>query len=493
MDRTPILTPARSLWLLCLATLIGGALRFHLLAARSMWIDEAASVNFATLPFLPFLKTLWGYQGNMALYYFLLRGWVHLGDSEFLVRSFSVVCGVLTIPAIYLLGTRLFNRGTGLVSAALLAVHSFHIHWSQETRAYSLIVLLLVLTTYALVAAMESNQKLSYWIAFTVAAALCFYAHIFALLVFAAHAVAILFPKPFRVGFRNIAVSAGGFAFLSFPMAAFVVLQHSDQLRWVPQPTLADFYEFLRLMTSQAGIFGVVLYLALCALAFVRPAGVARSDKEKWALRLLLLWLVSLPLLTLAASAIKPLFYPRYMILCVPALVLLAARGLTNLYDLPVVKRWAAVTAFVLVMALSLWGTRQYFANLANETSDWRSAVSYILEHQQPGDGAFFFLPNAYCYRYYAHQAEEHHQIASASVPAVLYPPTPWKPLNRDEIKLVTAGHDRVWLVLHIESIDPKAAALIQSTLAETYQRVDQHQYPGEDLITVALYTRAAP
>ena len=31
------------------------------------------------------LCTLWDYQGNMSLYYLLLRGWIHLGDSEFMV------------------------------------------------------------------------------------------------------------------------------------------------------------------------------------------------------------------------------------------------------------------------------------------------------------------------------------------------------------------------------------------------------------------------
>src|SRR6202162_2143518 len=72
-------------------TLVGAALRLHLLAARSLWIDEASSVHFATMPWWPFLRLLWGSQGNMTLYYFLLRAWIHLGDSEFVVRSLSVV------------------------------------------------------------------------------------------------------------------------------------------------------------------------------------------------------------------------------------------------------------------------------------------------------------------------------------------------------------------------------------------------------------------
>jgi mannosyltransferase len=488
-DRTAILTPARTALLLGVTTLIGAGLRLHLLAGRSLWIDEAASVTFAILPWRAFLKVLWGYQGNMAFYYFLLHGWIHLGDSEFAVRALSVLFGVLTIPAIYLLGVRLFDRPTGLIAAALFSVHSFHIHWSQETRAYSLLILLLVLTTYALIAALESNSKMSYWLAFSVMAALCIYTHIFAFLVLAGHALAIAFPKPFRVQLPTVIASAAVFAFLCEPMAAFVILQHSDQLAWIARPSLADFNEFLRLLTGQGGALLVVGYLSLCGLAFLKPPGVNRLAKENWALRLSLLWLLLLPLLTLAVSPIKPLFNPRYMVICVPALVILAARGLINLYQTTAVKRWAAAVAFALLMTLSLWGTHKYFANLASETSDWRSAVNYILEHQHTGDGAVFFLPNAYCYRYYIHRAEET-QHKTTPAPEVLYPPPVWQPVTRAEVQEVTSGHERVWLILHIDSINPGASATIQSTLGETYQRVDKHEFPGEDLITVALYSR---
>jgi len=302
-------------------------------------------------------------------------------------------------------------------------------------------------------------------------------------------AIAIAFPKPFRVELSTVVASAAVFALLCEPMAAFVVLQHSDQLAWMARPSLADIWQFLQLLTSQGGVLLVVVYLALCGLAFLQPAGAQRSAKETWALRLILGWLISLPLLTLAASLVKPFFYPRYMVICVPALVILAARGLVNLYDMPAVRRWAAPVAFVLVIGLSGFGTWRYFANLSNETSDWRSAVSYIVQREHPGDGAVFFLPNTYCYRYYVHRAEET-QHRAISAPDVLYPPLPWQPVTRAEVQQVTSGHERVWLILHIDSINPQSSATIQSTLAETYQVVDKHEFPGEDLITVALYDR---
>src|SRR5262249_26240684 len=154
--------------LLAVIMLLGAWVRLHHLGARSLWIDEAASVYFADMRWKPFLRLLWGYQGNMTLYYFVLRAWTYLGNSEFVVRSLSAVFGILTIGAVYALGKRLFDRPTGVIAAALLSVHSFHIAFSQEARAYSLLTFLLVATTYVLVIAMESEKRQLPWLGFAV-------------------------------------------------------------------------------------------------------------------------------------------------------------------------------------------------------------------------------------------------------------------------------------------------------------------------------------
>ena len=131
----------------------------------------------------------------------------------------------------------------------------------------------------------------------------------------------------------------------------------------------------------------------------------------------------------------------------------------------------------------------RYFAGFATEASDWRSAVSYILEHQQPGDGAVFFIPNTYPYLYYTDRARRQHSVTNA--PEVLYPPTPGQPVSRDEVRKVTGGRDRVWLILHLASDRPRESSIIQSTLTETFQLQEQRIFPAEDSITVALYKRS--
>ena len=485
----PMLAPAGTALIVATITIIAAVLRLHSLAAKSLWIDEAASVNFATMAWWPFLRLLWSYQGNMTLYYLLLRAWVHLGDSEAVVRGLSVLLGVLTVPAIYALGARMFDRITGVTAAALLAVHSFHIQWSQEARAYSLLTFLLVLTTYFFVCAMDSPRAKRYWVAFTLSAALSVYAHVFAVLVLPAYALAIIFPRPFTVKLRTVAAATAGFAFLIFPISAFVLLQHSSQIDWIPRPTLADTYQFLDLLTGHCGLWSVAVYLALCVLALTPLFGSSRSERETWSLRLVALWLVLPPLLALAATPFKPLFFSRYMIMCVPALVLLASRGISRLAAIPTAARAWGTACLVLVVSLSAWGTARYFRSEI-PTEDWRSAVGYILQHEQPGDGAVFYIPNVYGYLYYVGRVENSQHISEA--PVVLYPSEPRHPVSHDEVLRVTNGRPRVWLILCNQSVNPQAAATMQSTVSEQFQKLDSHVFAGEDPITVTLYSRPA-
>src|SRR5258707_15319835 len=107
-------------------------------------LDEGCSIAIYRLEWYNFFRILWRRESNMSFYYLLLRAWLHLGHSEFFVRSLSVVFGVAAVPALYLLGRRLFNSRIALSSAAFLCVNSYHVHYSQEARSYSLTILLCI-------------------------------------------------------------------------------------------------------------------------------------------------------------------------------------------------------------------------------------------------------------------------------------------------------------------------------------------------------------
>jgi hypothetical protein len=64
------------------------------------------------------------------------------------------------------------------------------------------------------------------------------------------------------------------------------------------------------------------------------------------------------------------------------------------------------------------------------------------------------------------------------------------RPISEEEIRSDTVGHKRVWLLLHDERDKPKELAVVRSALADRFQLQSERAFPGEILITVALYDR---
>jgi len=72
-------------------------------------------------------------------YYVLLRAWEFFsGRSEFALRYFSLIFGVLGVALIYRLGRRGLGTGAGVIAALLLTLQPFHTFYSQDARMYSL-------------------------------------------------------------------------------------------------------------------------------------------------------------------------------------------------------------------------------------------------------------------------------------------------------------------------------------------------------------------
>jgi uncharacterized membrane protein len=102
----------------------------HPLFFSSLWREEVDAICFAQAPLLKELPqtalsftptcppdipevlaafTKPGFNGP--LYFLILRGWMSVfGYSEFALRFFSLMCGVISVALIITLGTRLFNR-----------------------------------------------------------------------------------------------------------------------------------------------------------------------------------------------------------------------------------------------------------------------------------------------------------------------------------------------------------------------------------------------
>jgi hypothetical protein len=129
--------PAQTLVLI--VVLIGVLLRLTTLESKSLWYDEAYTVQRAALP----IEGVWSESGRARtdshppLYYAGLHYWMAVtGQSEAVLRLPSAVASIANLGLLYLLGRRLFGREAALVALALLALSPLDLWYAQEARMY---------------------------------------------------------------------------------------------------------------------------------------------------------------------------------------------------------------------------------------------------------------------------------------------------------------------------------------------------------------------
>src|SRR5579872_2566508 len=133
---------------LAMLTAAATVLRFLFLVRKPFWFDECFSVEVARLRWRDFFQLLWHREANMALYYLLLRGWLHFGSSPFFIRSLSVILSLAALPAVYQLSNKLFDRRVAMIAVALASCNAYSIRYAQEARSYSLFLLLATLSSF---------------------------------------------------------------------------------------------------------------------------------------------------------------------------------------------------------------------------------------------------------------------------------------------------------------------------------------------------------
>ncbi|MGD9812198.1 MAG: glycosyltransferase family 39 protein, partial [Sphingobium sp.] len=156
--------------ILAVAIVAGAALRFWQLAEPSLAHPEIYIPGIDLLPGISeppprhgFFETLqWHFHAepHPMGYYMAMWVWTSLaGTSEFALRLPGALIGIGTIWLIWRLGKDIFGREVAAVAALLLALHGFHVYWSQLARMYAPAAALAVLATWLLVLWMRSGER----------------------------------------------------------------------------------------------------------------------------------------------------------------------------------------------------------------------------------------------------------------------------------------------------------------------------------------------
>ena len=141
--------------LLSTVVIIGALLRFWNLGEWSFWKDEV----FMVLDAQQF--TLGNSPINPIPYLAVKLSIVLAGDSEWGSRLIPCMVGILSIPVIFGLGRTLFNGRVGLLAAALVALSSWHLFWTQNARcSYIWTFLFAALTAWLFYLSVERHSTL---------------------------------------------------------------------------------------------------------------------------------------------------------------------------------------------------------------------------------------------------------------------------------------------------------------------------------------------
>ncbi len=198
------------LWAIVGLTALGAAIRFSTLGLQSYRHDEAVTAGRVLIASLTgTMHLVWTSESTPPLYYLLAWGWSHLfGVHEVGLRSLSALFGTATVPVAYLAGRELIGRRVGLVIAALVAVNPILVWYSQDARAYALLVLLSTAALLFFLRARRtaSRRDLAWWAVFS---ALALATHYFAFFPLAIEALWLLVAvRPLRRAAAAVAVVA---------------------------------------------------------------------------------------------------------------------------------------------------------------------------------------------------------------------------------------------------------------------------------------------
>jgi 4-amino-4-deoxy-L-arabinose transferase-like glycosyltransferase len=378
-----VVAGSRYIQALILLTLGGLFLRFYDLGFNSLWLDEASTYTISVKSFADIWQVTAGGEFNPPLFYWVEHVMLMLGNNEVILRFVPALLGVLAIPLFYLIGKEFLDRNAGLIAASACAFSPFLIYYSQEARAYMMMLFFVALATLFFLKAMKSGSLL-HWVLFGLFSALAFWSHFYALVMIGALVLFALIEWAPRIrtelGNLKMLVAAGVvFAILTLPL--IIVTLQLFVLRTSSAPTYG-IQGLDIIFETFVQVAGMNLYIAFLLVAFfvIGIIQAFRIEKGKG------IFLVLITVLTFVISYVlsfKMPMLPRYLIFLSIVFFLGIAVSYRAIYSLWNTR--AAVYGFIVVLlVISAPVLAGYYSSYSKE--DWRGFSAALEQKVQPGD-----------------------------------------------------------------------------------------------------------
>ena len=336
---------------------------------ESLWMDEGLSIGIASQPLFDIPGVL-RVDGSPPFYYMLLSVWMDVfGDGPAETQGLSVAIALVSIPGGLWAGWSLFGRRAGLTCAALCAVNPFLTGYAQETRMYSLMLVLSLLATAAFLHVFAYGRR-GYLPLFFVLLALMLYTHNWGLFL-AAGLVCALVPCWYvsenRQSFwRDALIGFGGAGLLYLPWVPTLLhqIQHTGA-PWLNPPNFGAPVQITRNLLG-GGTPTVALVLA-GGSGIVAVIQRRVDDKERTALLAGAVVVLATLAVAWLFSQVSPAWTTRYLGVLLGPMLLIGALGLARAGTLGLVA---------LAIILVIWAVpRSYGLENKSNASDLRKAV----------------------------------------------------------------------------------------------------------------------
>ncbi|HET9093932.1 MAG TPA: glycosyltransferase family 39 protein, partial [Solirubrobacteraceae bacterium] len=177
-----------------LLTALGALLRFYAIGHQGFWFDEAYTAYLVQKAPVHMLGLLPHLESTPPLYYCVAWVWSRIfGVGPAGLKSLSALCGTLTIPLAYAAAAKLLpSRRAALIVAALTACNPLLVWYSQEARAYEMLVMFSAATLLAFAHVRERprGKAVAWWAAACILALLT---HYYAVILVAPEAAWLLY------------------------------------------------------------------------------------------------------------------------------------------------------------------------------------------------------------------------------------------------------------------------------------------------------------
>lgn len=481
MESAP--TPKRvCLWLAAAEVVMAAALILPHLGAKSLWLDEFFTIEFALDPHR-YWTLLSGLETNMWLYFALMQGWALLGQGELWLRGFSALCALACVPAVVFVGAQLFSRRAGLLAGLVLPLNPFFLHYARETRSYALMMFLSLCATAMLVRLLQapSGRRGAAYGAIVLAGV---FTHFFSALHALAHAVSLLGLPLRRWPWRPLLIASGVVVAGAAAMFIFLGPRDPDMTSWIVRPSWSQLASACRELAGGGGWTGV-LYAA-AALAACGFAWVDQDRRWPWSI-VAATAIVPVAVAYLYSVLHQPLFQPRYLAPVVPALALCAGAVVDR------IRPKAVAGALVLLFACASVAPAR--AELrAPGWENWRGLTEYVRAASLPSDVLV-------CHARYLMRAVRLQAQLTEPLPVTLHDldqdmpagSTPQSAPPPEAFTRLAREYDRLWLVLghnnfsHLRS--QEQTAKLAEALRAHYVKVEAQPF---GVITLELWTRRA-